>query len=125
MNIKLEKGKPIIIRGRQWAGKTKLAHEIARNHGTYAEISFCDFYDRFYLSAILNAEPDTLIVDDFITNEQNISDMQRIIAIPQMEIFLKNEKSKNVKTPNFIFVTNSIEQIPIFTNGCQFMVIEI
>ena len=127
MNIKLEKGKALVITGPEGSGKSTKAREIAAAHGTYAECAFGDVADRhggrFGLSRVMDGKPATVIVEGFEPGEAD--DLKPLIALPEMWIEKRGENPVRVPTPNFIFCTGSKEPLNLGARDRRFMVIEV
>jgi uridine kinase len=122
--IKLEKGKALIINGPQGCGKTTLAIEIAKEHGTYKVIRLDAFTSPFILGDAMLDEPNTLIVDEFKPNYENLEHLKSIISNDLMQVNQMYKEPWTAKTPNFILCTGSKDPIKLTQEDRRFAIIE-
>lgn len=122
-NIKLKKGKALIICGPQGSGKTLLAEVIAKKHGTYKVVDASMLRDRFNAS-IFTDNPDTVIVDEFVATEKNLEAIMPLIKNEKVIVHEKYKSPIEASTPNFIFVTGDKDALPLDVSERRFMVVE-
>lgn len=130
MNIRLEKGKALIITGGRGVGKTTMAIETAVEHGTYKTTSLRGMQEgNFALGRILDGEPDTVIIEDALnefTNTQKVIDtLKQLIVFPKTIIDRKGMVPVKVRTPNFIICTGVIDPLKIDANDRRFTIVSL
>lgn len=123
-NIKLKKGKALVICGPQGSGKTLLAEVIAKKHGTYKVVGAGMLCDRFSAS-IFTDNPDTVIVDEFIATEESLAVVMPLIKNEKVLVHQQCKSPMEANTPNFIFVTGDKDSIPLDVSERRFMVVEV
>lgn len=103
-DITLERGKALIITGPQGSGKSKLAREIAKRHGAYAELCHSAFSNPFDIGGVLDHEPAVIIVaDGFPTHSRGLALVKQLITSETIERTKKSMETRTVRTPFLIF----------------------
>lgn len=124
MTIKLKKGVAIIIGGKQGCGKTTLAIETAKKHGSYAHINFSDMMG-FGLREVLCSEPDTIIVEEFKPSRKNLLLVKDLVMSNCLLAEEKYSAPRKVKTPNFIFCTSNESPLKLSAMSRRFMAVNL
>jgi len=119
MDIKLEKGKALVLFGARQCGKTSMAKKIAEAHGKYAHITMSELFGTFN-SAFIRPDINTVIVEGFIDNPRDVSKIKSIISEKNILINTKGKNPEVGETPHFIFCTGDKKPIQITLKDRRF-----
>lgn len=104
-NIKLERGKALVLVGAPGSGKTTFAGIISAMNGCCEPVS-CSvsrFTEKF--NQILHKEPDVVIVEEFQLVKDSVNILKPFIAGNKIQVEVRGEPSRAIPTPFFIITT--------------------
>jgi len=110
-NVSLTKGQPLVITGEQGSGKTLLAIEIAKQHGTYCRTTQDEMISLSFFKKVLRMNPETIIVEETFLNKTEQALMKTSITAKE--------------APNFIFISQSTEYLSDIRSNRRFKILEI
>jgi len=108
----ITKGEALVLVGPQGCGKTLLALQIAKQHGTVTEISAAELEDNRQLRELLDREYNTVVVDGLPARQETLSKIKTLLTSESVANRGPYSTPRMVKTPNFIFCTGSDQPIP-------------
>lgn len=112
MKPTIEKGRALVLYGPQGCGKSKLAVELAKAHGSYTEVHRADI-DGGALTPWLAGEPRTCIVDGFPSTELGMNALKQMITTEMAVLRLRGREPRAIPAPNFIFCVDDIDPLPM------------
>lgn len=104
-NIKLERGRALVLVGAPVSGKTTFAGIIAATNGYPRPIScgISQLTEKF--SPIFNEEPDIVVVEEVLFDAETITLLTPLIANSAINVEARGARSREVHTPFFIITT--------------------
>lgn len=111
MNIKLEKGRALVLVGPQGCGKSLIAREIAKQHGSYKEVDADVLENSFELGEALSSEPRTVVVDGIPTSVATMRLLKSLITSNEVVCERRGLEPKTVPAPNFIFCSGDADAL--------------
>ncbi|MFV5212815.1 VapE domain-containing protein [Azonexus caeni] len=124
INHTFTRGQALVLVGPQASGKTTLARQIATRNGAFVEVELMEFMRRRGIDNTLASEPKTVIIDGLPAIESDFCRLKSLIT--SETTFIRSPysgRSRQVKTPNFIFCTG--EAAPFFDSSRRFFVIRL
>lgn len=101
-NLTENRSKALVITGKEASGKSSLARAIANDNGTWTIINYSKFKSIFGLGEVLDYEHDTLIIDEF---NGELEELKPLIGNEEVEIRRRGKHNKMVKVPDIIICT--------------------
>lgn len=124
MQYALTKGMALVITGPQGCGKTRLAQEIAGNHGTFEVVDAHELDSDFDIGDVLAKQPDTVIVEG-APSSRGVQKLKAMIASTDVICNRKAKEPVRVNTPNFILCTGSPDSLPETAQSRRFRVVRL
>lgn len=118
-------GKALILVGEGNADTLIIARKISAEHGSYAEIHHKKIGKSAEFNDALIGEPQTLIVEGFPDNKNEIIKLKEMITSDTTLIHSKNRTPKIINTPNLIFCTSNPEPLNAMANDRRFCIFNI
>ena len=101
MEVKIEKGRALVLVGAQGCGKSTLARRLAEAEGPYLEISLDQFVSAF--QHWMDRSIKTIIVDGFPTRQSELAQAISFISAEEIEVNRKMKPVEFMPAPNLIF----------------------
>lgn len=124
MKPKLQKGQVLVLTGKQGCGKTTLAREIAKGHGSFEEIHGAQLDNQFELADALAKEPNTIIIDEYISHT-GVMKLKEMVRSEEVTCNQKYQNPRKVKTPNFILCTGDPSPINLEHETRRFIMVTV
>jgi broad-specificity NMP kinase len=126
MKHQLKHGVALVISGPPGCGKSNLAREIAKAHGSFEEVSLRDLDSDFRIGVIYAREPKTVIVDGFPRDADARKALRHIVSSEYVVVNQKMKRSFEVKNPNYIFCSGDADPFNLIGHEeRRFMVIRL
>ena len=122
MDVDFTPGKALIITGPQGCGKTLLAIEVAKRHGSFIEVDAHELDLKHGVDGASESGHKTIICDGFPSRMETLQRIKQMLTQPTVTINRKYQEPKAIKPPKFIFCTGSHEPIP---NDQRFAVVKL
>lgn len=120
---KLTRGRALVLHGPQGCGKTTMAREIAAAHGSYAEVDATVLDEPLRLGAVLDGEPDTLVVEGAPASMEGMQRIKQLLTSPTAIAQRKGQHPKQVRSPNLIICTDAANPLVLDAEDRRFEVV--
>lgn len=124
-NIALIRGEALVITGPKGCGKTTLAREIAKRHGTWELVYSVRPEGPFDFSRYLINEPDTLIVECYPLSEKLLDELKTMIASDTVICNLKCRPPTVRRTPKIIICVDDDKPLHIDADDRRFRIVRL
>jgi Holliday junction resolvasome RuvABC ATP-dependent DNA helicase subunit len=126
MEIEQKRGEALVIVGKQGSGKSILARQIAAKTGGHCREAGVHELERPFDRGILLADqPDTLIIDGLPKTREVIEMLKGLITSDTVLVDFPGQKSRIVKTPNFIFCSGDRDPLLAGMSDRRFHIVHI
>jgi energy-coupling factor transporter ATP-binding protein EcfA2 len=124
-NISLTKGQALVLVGPQGSGKTTIARAIAAQYGPYVEVSALSINTHSGLSAALQTEPNTIIIEGWPTPETALEEIKKMLGSEKTMCNPKFKEPRLVKSPLVIICSQVEGSLFIEQNDRRFWAVNV
>lgn len=96
--------KPLIIIGKQGAGKTTVARKLGAKSGSFYEKTMTEITQPFGLSFLYDTDYKTVIVEECDVRSASFNFINTIADSEHILINAKLRECRKIKTPHFVFI---------------------